>query len=219
MVRGTRAVIFDLDGVLVDTARLHFGAWRRLAEDLGIQLPDAIDEELRGVDRAASLEIVLGGSSQRFDARQKTLLSERKNSYYREALRALSERDICRGADAVLNACRGLGLKIAVASSSRNAKAIMSATGLANRFDVSVDGDAGLRSKPDPDIFLRAAELLDVRPEDCIGLEDAVAGVRALKAASMYAVGLGKVSVLAVARPDAILPCIGALRIEAFVDL
>jgi len=210
-------VVFDLDGVLVDTARLHFMAWKRLAEEIGVTLAGQLQESLKGVDRAASLEIVLGESSRAFDAAQKVVLAERKDLLYRESVRNFSRTDVLPGALAALKACRQKALKIAVASSSRNAQAIILATGLAGEFDVVVDGNAISRAKPHPEAFLRAASLLEVAPGDCIGVDDAIAGVRAIKRASMYAIGIGAAPLLASAGADAVIPSIAALAIEGYL--
>lgn len=212
-----RATIFDLDGVLVDTARLHLRAWRELAAELGIAVAEEQLERIKGVDRLASLEIVLRERSQRFDAAQKAELADRKNRFYRQSIANLSAADMLPGAAAALSACRERRLRIAVASSSRNAPEIVHATGIANKLDALVDGNAVTRAKPDPEIFLRAATLLGVRPDECIAVEDAAAGIVAIKSACMYAIGIGKVPVLAAAGADAVIPSIAAFAIDGYL--
>jgi beta-phosphoglucomutase len=212
-----RAAIFDLDGVLVDTARLHLRAWQALAAELGIDVGEAQLEGIKGVDRATSLEIVLGERSQRFDTAQKAELADRKNSFYRQSIAHLSAADVLPGANAALSACRERGLRVAVASSSRNAPEIVRATGIAHKLDALVDGSTIARAKPDPEIFLRAATLLGVLPDDCIAVEDAAAGIVAIKSACMYAIGIGKVQVLAAAGADAVIPSIAAFAIDGYL--
>jgi alpha,alpha-trehalose phosphorylase len=212
-----RAAIFDLDGVLVDTARLHARAWQLLAAEIGIRVVDDQLERLKGIDRAASLEIVLGDCLPRFDAARKAALAERKNLLYRQSIENLSAADVLPGAHAVLAACRGHELRIGVASSSRNATDIVRATGLSERLDAIVDGSAIVRAKPHPEVFLRAARTLGVQPEDCIGVEDAAAGILAIKAARMYAIGIGAIPALAPAGADAVIPNIAALAIGGYL--
>jgi beta-phosphoglucomutase len=212
-----RAAIFDLDGVLVDTARLHRLAWQALAVELDIDVADEQFERTKGVDRATSLEIVLGERSRAFDAARKTQLAERKNQLYRQALASLSAADVLLGASAALSACRERGLRVACASSSRNAAEIIRATGIGNQLDTLVDGSAIARAKPDPEIFLRAALLLGVRPEDCVAVEDAAAGIMAIKSACMYAVGIGSAPVLVAAGADAVIPSIAAFAIDGYL--
>jgi beta-phosphoglucomutase len=213
-----RAAIFDLDGVLVDTARLHRRAWQALAAELHIDVGEEQLERIKGVDRMASLEIVLAERVHRFDAAQKAGLADRKNSLYRQSIANLSAADILPGADAALAACRARGLRIAVASSSRNAPDIVRATGIANRLDALVDGSVIVRAKPDPEIFLRAAGLLAVRPDQCIAVDDAAAGIVAIKSASMYAIGIGSVSTLAAAGADAVIPSIAAFALDGYIQ-
>jgi beta-phosphoglucomutase len=213
-----RAAIFDLDGVLVDTARLHQRAWQALAAEIGISIAADQCERLKGVDRAASLEIVLGKYAHRIDAARKAELAERKNLLYRQSIADLCAADLLPGATAVLSCCRKLELRIALASSSRNAPDIVRATGIADKLDAMVDATMVAHAKPHPEIFLRAAALLGVEPENCIGVEDAAAGIVAIKSASMYAIGIGRVAVLGAAGADAVIPNIAALAIHGYVS-
>lgn len=212
-----RAVIFDLDGVIADTARWHFLAWRRLAEELGLALSEETGEALKGVAREASLEIVLAGGGRTYSSAEKAALADRKNAHYIELLRDLSPKNVLPGAAAVLSACRSRGLRIGLASASRNAGAVLAPLGLASAFDVIVDANRITHPKPAPQTFLEAARMMDVSPTDCIGVEDAVAGVRAIKAAGMYAVGIGSVATLSPAGADAIVPRIAAFEIDGYL--
>ncbi|MFT3792860.1 MAG: beta-phosphoglucomutase [Rudaea sp.] len=210
-----KAVIFDLDGVLADTAHLHHAAWKRLAGELGLPWNDAIGEKLKGVDRMASLDIVLGDAATKYADARKRELADRKNGYYRKAIEAFSANDLLPGARAALEAARAAGLKTALASASRSARELAERLGIAGLFDHIVDSATIARAKPDPEIFLRAAQALGVAPRDCLGIEDAQAGVAAIKAAGMAALGIGDARVLHEA--DAVLPDLAHFDLRKFV--
>ena len=213
--RQFKALIFDLDGVLADTAHLHHAAWKRLAGELGLAWNDAIGEKLKGVDRMASLEIVLGAASKNYTDAQKRELADRKNGYYRREIATFSADDLLPGALASLKAARAAGLKVALASASRSARELVERMGVAALFDLVVDSATIARAKPDPEIFLRAAQALGVDPADCLGIEDAQAGVAAIKAAGMAALGIGDADVLRGA--DAVLPSLAEFDLAKFV--
>lgn len=210
-----KALIFDLDGVLADTAHLHHAAWKRLAGELCLAWNDAIGEKLKGVDRMTSLDIVLGDAAKKYTFAQKQELAERKNGYYRAAIATFSAQDLLPGARAALLAARAAGLKIALASASRSARELIERMGVAGLFDHIVDSATIARAKPDPEIFLRAAQALGVAPADCLGIEDAQAGVAAIKAAGMAALGIGDAQALRAA--DAVLPDLTHFDLGKFV--
>jgi beta-phosphoglucomutase len=210
-----RAMIFDLDGVLADTAHLHHAAWKRLAGELGLPWDESIGEKLKGVDRMTSLDIVLGDAAKNYTNAQKQELADRKNGYYRAAIDTFSANDLLPGALAALKAARAAGLKTALASASRSARELVERMGVADLFDHVVDSATIARAKPDPEIFLRAAQALGVAPADCLGIEDAQAGVAAIKAAGMAALGIGDAQVLAEA--DAVLPDLTHFDLHHFV--
>ena len=212
-----KALIFDLDGVIADTAHLHQAAWNRLAGELGLPWDDGIGEKLKGVDRAASLEIVLGAAASKYTNAQKQELADRKNGYYRAAIATFSADDLLPGAHAALLAARAAGLKIALASASRSAGELVERLGVAQLFDYVVDSATITRAKPDPEIFQRAAAALGVDPAACIGIEDAQAGVAAIKAAGMTALGIGDARILHEA--DAVLPDLRQFNLKDFVVL
>ncbi len=209
------ALIFDLDGVLADTAHLHHAAWTRLAGELGLPWDDGIGEKLKGVDRAASLEIVLGAAASKYTSAQKHEFAERKNGYYRAAIATFSAKDLLPGAQATLLAARAAGLKIALASASRSALELVQRMGVAEFFDHVVDSATIAKAKPDPEIFQRAAAALGVDPARCLGIEDAQAGVAAIKTAGMAALGIGDVNTLTQA--DAVLPDLARFDLHDFV--
>jgi len=191
-----RAFIFDLDGVLTDTAQLHFIAWRELAEGLGLPLDAAFNEELKGVSRTESLERILALGTRRYTPAEKVAMAERKNAAYVRLLERMTPADLLPGALAALQAARAAGCRVALASASRNAATVLGHLGIADAFDHVVDANLVTHSKPDPEVFLAAAEALAVDPADCVGIEDAVAGVRAVRAAGMFALGVGDARVL-----------------------
>lgn len=191
-----RAALFDLDGVLVDSARLHFVAWKRIADELDIPFDADNNEALKGVDRMGSLEHILRLGDRALDMPAKEQLADRKNRFYLEALGTMSHADVLPGAALLLAQARAHGLLVGVASASRNATIVLERAGLAAAVDFVADA-ATARSKPAPDIFLACATAFGIAPETCVGFEDAAAGVEAIKAANMVAIGIGDRAILA----------------------
>ena len=209
-----KAVIFDLDGVITDTARYHYLAWKRLAESEGVHFDEAANEHLKGIDRMGSLDLILAGSSKTYTAGQKLALADTKNRHYQELISTMSAADLLPGAAEALAAVRAAGLKIGLASVSKNAFTVLEHLGIRDAFDDVVDAATIANSKPDPEIFLTAARHLGVAPADCLGVEDAVAGVAAIKAAGMFALGIGKPEVLTQA--DIVIPGLEEFKLNDY---
>lgn len=191
-----KACLFDLDGVIVDTARYHYRAWRRLANELGFDFTELQNEQLKGVSRLRSLELVLGwGGVVKTEAEQ-AVLAARKNDWYVEMIQQMQPGEVLPGALAFLQALQAAGIKTALGSASRNSGTILERVGLAPYFDAVVDGNQVKASKPDPEVFLRGAQALGVPPQACVVFEDALAGIEAGKAAGMKVVGIGSPQVL-----------------------
>lgn len=187
-----KAVIFDLDGVLVTTDSLHYEAWKRLGEEIGIT--DFTKEDnvrQRGISRMASLEILLEKTDVKYTDAKKEELAERKNNYYKQSLGGLTKKDVLPGAKEVLEFLREHGIKTAVGSASKNAPMILEKTGLLPLLDAVACGLDVTRSKPAPEVFLKAAEKLSVPPKDCMVFEDADAGIEAAKRGGMFAFAVG----------------------------
>jgi beta-phosphoglucomutase len=206
-----KAVIFDLDGVITDTAHYHYLAWKALAESEGVHFDHAFNENLKGVDRMGSLNLILAGSSKTYSMEEKLALAERKNKQYVELIATMSEADLLPGAIDALASVRAAGLKIGLASVSKNAFTVLDRLGIRDRFDYVVDAALIANSKPHPEIFLNAAAALGVAPADCLGVEDAVAGVASIKSAGMFAVGVGSPDVLTQA--DRVIPSLLEFRL------
>lgn len=188
------AALFDLDGVIVDTARYHYAAWRRLAEELGFRFTEYDNERLKGVSRMQSLEILLevGGLAGRFSAAEKERMAERKNRWYVEYISQMTPREILPGVLPFLAELRKDGMRIALGSASKNTGLILERLQLGTWFDAVVDGTMVVRTKPDPEVFITCAERLGGVPSQrCVVFEDAVAGVEAARVAQMYSVGVG----------------------------
>ena len=185
------AVIFDLDGVIVSTDECHYQAWKRLADEEGIYFDRKINLRLRGVSRMDCLEIILERANRNYSVVEKKTMAERKNNYYRDLIRQLTPEHILPGVMRVLNGLKMNRIKIAIGSSSRNASLILEKIGLTGFFDAVVDGNDITKSKPDPEVFLIAAERLGVPPEKCLVVEDADAGVEAALAGGMTVLGVG----------------------------
>lgn len=212
-----KAVIFDLDGVIADTAVVHHAAWQKLADEIGVPFDHTRGERMKGVDRRGSLEILLETASRPYTEAEKQELASRKNDYYREQIGHFGPRDLLPGAREAIESVRQAGLKVALASASRNAGLLLQRLGVAGLFDVVVDANHIRRSKPDPEIFLAAASALGVAPDECIGVEDAAAGIASIHAAGMAAVGIGHAQALAEA--DLVLPSIAAFDIGIFTTI
>ena len=187
-----KAVIFDLDGVLVFTDKYHFMAWREIAGELGIDFSEKDNDRLRGVSRAESLEIILEQyHGEALSDEKKADLLERKNNIYREYLKEMSPLDVTGDVRDTLKALRERGYKLAVGSSSKNTAFILEKTDLADVFDAVADGTMIEKSKPDPEVFLKAADLLGVEPSECLVIEDADAGIDAAIAGGMHSAAVG----------------------------
>ena len=188
MVKG---VIFDLDGVLLFTDKYHYLAWKALADKLNIPFDEKVNNRLRGVSRMDSLNIILSYSDQTFSEAEKEVMAEEKNELYREYLQKMTPLDVSDDTRAVLEKLRECGLKLAIGSSSKNTPLILEKTDMAKYFHAVSDGNNITRSKPDPEVFLKAAEYLNLQPCECIVVEDAEAGIDAGNAGGFVTVGIG----------------------------
>ena len=187
-----QGVIFDLDGVLVSTDELHYQAWKKLADELGITDFNREDNvRQRGVSRMASLEIVLEKGDKEYSEEEKVEMAERKNDYYKEMLKSLDDSAVLPGAFDTLKMLRDRGILTAVGSASKNAPLILEKTGLLPLIDKISCGLDVTKSKPDPEVFLVAASKLELTPENCLVVEDAKAGIDAAKAGGMKSLGVG----------------------------
>lgn len=186
-----KGVIFDLDGVIVSTDNCHYQAWKRMADEEGIPFDRTINERLRGVSRMESLSLILEKADKEYSEEEKQAMASRKNGYYAELIRGLTPEDMLPGAMDTLKHLKSKGIKIAIGSSSRNTPLILRQLHLENTFDAVADGNAIRRSKPDPEVFLLAAKLLGLAPENCLVVEDADAGVEAALAGGMRVLGVG----------------------------
>ena len=184
------AIIFDLDGVICSTDRYHYLAWKELADSLGIPFDEQVNQKLRGVSRMDSLEIVLGQHRGEYTSQEKLVLAEKKNEIYRRYLSAMTLGDLSENVKQTLHALRRRGYLLAIGSSSKNTRQILNQLGLGDFFDAVADGTQITRSKPNPEVFLLAASLLGVSPENAIVIEDAESGVRAAKAGGFRTIGI-----------------------------
>lgn len=188
-----KGLIFDLDGVLVFTDKFHYQAWKTMADELGVYFDETINHRLRGVSRMDSLEIIL----ERYEGpdlslREKEKLAEKKNESYRTLLESMTPDDVTKEVRDTLTKLREKGYKLAIGSSSKNAKFILEKVELKDAFDAISDGNNITKSKPDPEVFLKAAEYLGLPPKACMVVEDAEAGIEAAKKGGMYAAGIGE---------------------------
>lgn len=190
------ACIFDLDGVIVDTAVYHYKAWKRLANELGFDFTETENEKLKGVSRVRSLELLLQWGGVIKSDKEKEHLAARKNEWYVEMINNMTPAEILPGAKEFLEVCRAAGLKTALGSASKNSMTILNKINLAGLFDAIIDGNHVTKPKPDPEVFLKGAEALNVSPSDCVVFEDAIAGVEAAINGGMKVVGIGSPEVL-----------------------
>jgi beta-phosphoglucomutase len=187
-------IIFDLDGVICSTDQYHYRAWKRMTVEEGIPFDETINNRLRGVSRMESLDIILEKSDRILSADEKLSMAERKNGYYVELLRELSPGDLTEEVKETLDGLRDKGYILAIGSSSKNTKFILERIGLADYFDTISDGTNINRSKPDPEVFMKAAEYLGLSPAVCLVVEDAEAGVEAAYRGGFDSAGIGEAS-------------------------
>lgn len=186
-----KGVIFDLDGVIVSTDEYHFQGWKRLADEEGVEFTREDNMRLRGVSRMQSLEFLLEKATRTYTDDEKQEMAARKNGYYRELLKNITPQDILPGAMEIMDELKKRGIKVAIGSSSKNTPIILQHIGLENYFNAVSDGNNIIKSKPDPQVFLIAAERLNLNPQDCLVVEDAKAGIEAALAGNMKAMGVG----------------------------
>lgn len=186
-----KGVIFDLDGVILSTDNFHYMAWKKMADEEGIEFNRLINERLRGVSRMASLEIILEKAEKKYTQNEKDALAERKNNYYRKYLEDLKPEDLFPGALEMIKFLKGNGYKVSIGSSSKNTKTILKKAEITGLFDAVSDGTNISKSKPDPEVFLKAAEWMGCRPSDCFVIEDAGAGIEAGNRGGMVTIGVG----------------------------
>ena len=204
-----KGVIFDLDGVICFTDEYHYLAWKELADGEGIYFDREINNRLRGVSRMASLEIILERAGRAYTDAEKTNMAESKNETYRRLLARMTPEDVSSETRETLTQLRQRGLRLAIGSSSRNARFILQRIGLIDFFDAISDGNNINRSKPDPEVFLKAAQMLDLEPADCLVVEDAHAGIQAAHDGGFRSAALG----------DAVTSDLASYRLERFSDL
>ncbi|MBD2566497.1 beta-phosphoglucomutase [Anabaena lutea FACHB-196] len=209
-VPNIRGIIFDLDGVLTDTADYHYQAWQKLADEEGIPFNRQANEALRGVSRRASLMLIIG--DRRYSEVQIQEMMERKNDYYVKLIHNITSKDLLPGVVPLLDELRQAGIKIALGSASKNARVVIERLGIADKFDAVADGYSVQEPKPAPDLFLYAAKQLGIPPSQCVVFEDAAAGIQAAKAAGMWAVGLGPVERVGAA--DIVLSSLAGVKWE-----
>lgn len=186
-----KGIIFDLDGVICHTDKYHYQAWKKLADKLGIYFDEEINNRLRGVSRMESFDIILEKYDGRMSKEDKVRYAAEKNDLYRELLKNMTTDDLDPQVRETLDTLRGRGLLLAIGSSSKNAGFILERLGLSGYFDAVSDGNNISRSKPDPEVFLKAAEYLDLQPRDCLVVEDARSGLEAAKAGNMDCAAIG----------------------------
>ncbi len=206
-----KAFLFDLDGVIVDTAIYHYQAWKRLANELGFDISEEFNERLKGVSRTESLDIILAHGGLTLPDEEKAELAARKNSWYLELVSRMTSDDILPGVAHFFSQVRKANLLTALGSVSKNAPLILDRIGMTDAFDAIIDGSKISKGKPDPEVFTKGAAELEVKPVECVVFEDAVAGVEAGKRGGMFVVGLGSPQVLG--KADLVAPSLEALTV------
>jgi beta-phosphoglucomutase len=191
-----KSALFDLDGVIVDTAVYHFKAWRRLANELGFDFTEHQNEQLKGISRMESLDLILQWGNKQLSQEDKNIWATRKNEWYLELITNMTPREILPGVKDFLNQLKDEKIAIALGSASKNSKMILNKIELFHYFDAIIDGNNITKGKPDPQVFLMGAVETNSLPSECIVFEDAQAGIEAAKAGGMFAVGIGEAKIL-----------------------
>ncbi|MBS1530212.1 MAG: beta-phosphoglucomutase [Bacteroidetes bacterium] len=211
------ACIFDLDGVIVDTAVYHYRAWKRLANELGFDFTEHDNEKLKGVSRMASLDLILGWGGLAKTQMEKEELAARKNAWYVDMISQMTPAEILPGAKEFVEACKSAGIKTALGSASKNSATILEKVGIDHLFDVVIDGNKVSKPKPDPEVFLKGAEALGVPPANCVVFEDAIAGIEAAINGGMRSVGIGSPDVLG--KANLVVSGLDKINIEKLKEL
>ena len=214
-----KAVLFDLDGVITDTAVYHYHAWKALGEKIGIEIDEEFNEELKGVSRTDSLNRILakGNKEEAYSQTEKETMAAEKNELYKTMIEEMSPKDILPGIKALLDGLKERNILIGLASASQNGPTILEKLQLTDYFDEIVDPAKLKAGKPDPEIFLTGAKDLGVKPQDCVGVEDAAAGVEAIAAADMVSVGVGDADTLG--KATKVVSETGALTVELLEEV
>ena len=189
--------IFDLDGVIVDTAKYHYLAWKTLANQIGIEFSEKDNERLKGVSRMESLEIMLEIGNVKLSNEKKNEYATMKNKWYVDYINKMTPDEILPGSVEFITELRNAGILVAIGSASKNTPLILKKVGIGRMFDAVADGNIVSKAKPDPEVFIKASDLLGVKPENCIVFEDAIAGVKAAINAGMKCIGIGSQNILA----------------------
>jgi len=212
-----QACIFDLDGVIVDTAVYHYKAWKRLANELGFDFTEHDNEKLKGVSRVASLNLILQwGGLTKTDA-EKEELATRKNAWYVDMINQMTPAELLPGAKEFVELCRAAGIKTALGSASKNSGTILEKVGIDHLFDVVIDGNKVSKPKPDPEVFLKGAEALHIPPANCVVFEDAIAGIEAAINGGMRSVGIGSPEILG--KANLVVSGLDKMNIEKLKEL
>jgi beta-phosphoglucomutase len=212
-----RACIFDLDGVIVDTAVYHYKAWKKLANELGFDFTEQDNEKLKGVSRMASLDLILQWGGLTKTNAEKEELAARKNAWYVDMINQMTPAEILPGAKEFVESCKSVGIKTALGSASKNSGTILEKVGIDHLFDVVIDGNKVSKPKPDPEVFLKGAEELHIPPANCVVFEDAIAGVQAAINGGMRVVGIGSPEVLG--KANLVVSGLDKMNIEKLKEL
>ncbi len=187
-----KGILFDLDGVITDSTKFHYLAWKEIAEELGIEFDEVFNEKLKGISRSDSLELILKKENKKITNDKKEMLLEKKNKLYKNFIETMTEDDILPGMKKLIIELKNNNIKIAIASASQNAPYILEKTKILKYIDAIADPKKVKNSKPKPDIFIEASRLIDVEKTHCIAIEDSEAGISAINAANIFSIGIGK---------------------------
>ncbi len=212
-----KACIFDLDGVLVDTAKYHFIAWQRLASNLHVEFTEQDNEQLKGLSRDASLDYILNKGKISASTSEKEVWKEQKNNWYLELVNTMQADEVLPNCKELLRDLKSNDIKVGLGSASKNASLILSRVDIKHYFDVIIDGTVTSKSKPDPEVFLLGAKALGLTPAECIVFEDAINGVKAAKTGGFKTIGIGEKEVLTEA--DLVFPDLSSLSFEVLNSL
>lgn len=212
-----RGCIFDLDGVICDTAKYHYLAWKKLARNLNIPFTEQDNERLKGVSRMDSLKILLSLGHLTLPEQEMLRLADQKNNWYKEYIKEITSEELLPGVADFLSQLRSHGIKIALGSVSRNAPAILHGLQIQSCFDAVIDGNVVTKAKPDPEVFVSGARILRLAPEECLVFEDAVSGIEAARNAKMHCIGIGNPDILS--RADYVIPGFHGFSYDKLISL